>query len=179
MSLQFSCCDIFNFAFVFIPLLSPLPLNATLPAMLYFQHFLTSPPSIHFPHLSCPSSRLLSGLSPFPLSPPPFHAPPSVDSLHRSSFLCYFNPLRFSSSHHHIHSSIPQLLALRTSAIINLVQPQELGHWGTLEHVTLKWGPNPLPENCLIHACEQNHTLRAPTHTPLDTHTHVLRMPGL
>lgn len=98
---------------------------------------------------------------------------PSVDSLHRSSFLCYFNPLRFSSSHHHIHSSIPQLLALRTSAIINLVQPQELGHWGTLEHVTLQWGPNPLPENCLIHACEQNHTLRAPTHTHPSIHTHT------
>lgn len=48
---------------------------------------------------------------------------PSLDSLHRSSSLCYFKPLRFSSSHHHIHSSIPQLLALRTSAIINLVQP--------------------------------------------------------
>lgn len=139
--------------------------------MLYFQHFLTSPPPHPLPpHLP---SFIPAFIRPEPISTLASTVPrsPSLDSLHRSSFLCYFNPRCFSSSHHHIHSSIPQLPALRTSAIINLVQPQELGHSGTLKHVTLEWGPNPLPENCLIHACEQNHMLRAPTHLPLDAHT--------
>lgn len=74
-------------------------------------------------HLSF--SFILAFIRPEPISTLASTVPrsPSLDSLHHSSFLGYFNPLRFSSSHHHIHSSIPQLLALRTSAIINLVQP--------------------------------------------------------
>lgn len=135
---QFSHCNIFNFVFVCILLRSPLPLNASLLAMLYFRHFLTSKHPTHFPHVF--PSFIPAFIRPEPISTSAATVPrsPSLDSLQSSSFLCYFNPPRFSSSHHHIHSSIPQLPALRTSAIINLVQTQELGHWGTLKHVTLE-----------------------------------------
>lgn len=118
---------------------SPLPLNAKLPAMLYFQHFLTSQPPTPLP--TSPSSPVLH--PGFYQVWAHFHFSLYCSTLplpwFASSFLfpLLLQPSPFLFITPHIHSSIPQLPPLRTSAIINLVQPQELGHRGTLKRVTL------------------------------------------
>lgn len=111
---NFPVCHVFNFIFVFpLPRSSP-PQNATLPAMLYFQHFLTSPSPVHSPPLTSPrpSSWLLSGPSPFPLLPPPFHAPPP---LIRSIVPLTLATSTLSDSLHHTTTSIPPFHSCRLS----------------------------------------------------------------
>lgn len=94
----------FQFRLFFILPRSPLPLNATLLAMLYFQHFLTSPPPTHFP------PRLLSFIPAF-ISPEPIST--FFSTFHAPSPLIHFRvPLSFATSTlpvslHHTTTSIP------------------------------------------------------------------------
>lgn len=105
VSFQFCSCDVFNFVFVFLLPHSLLLLNTNFSTM-YFQHFSTSPS-----HALPPRLRffILAFIRPKHISTFSSTVPhsPSLDSVHRTSFPSYFNPLRFSSSHPHIHSSIP------------------------------------------------------------------------
>lgn len=122
----------------FLSTLLPSPFNATF-MLSHFLHYLTLPPSspstFSFTFSSLPPgfNRALTYFNFF------LHLSslPSLHHLSPASFPRSFHPFHSSLSWPHIQSSIPQLPALRTSAIVNLVQPQEVGHQGTLKHVTL------------------------------------------
>lgn len=78
----------------------------------------------------------------------------TLRSLHHLFFPLLLHPLSTPLYQDPIHSSVPQLSALRTPRIVNLVQPQEVGHQGMLKHVTLCWGPNPVQKiTSCMHAC--------------------------
>lgn len=146
--LRFSSLDALNSFFV-----SPPVSNSTLPSNLL--PYLLTPPfpsSSHFLNsLTLPSS-LPSTSSPLPSSLRPgfFIGPQHISTL-ASTFprsrrfiiplpLLSLAPPTLSAPLYRgprVHSSIPQLPALRTSGVVNLVEPREVGHRGTLKHVTL------------------------------------------
>lgn len=143
-----------------IPSLFPPTSNST-PSPHCFPHYLLTPPLSLIHSTSWPFL-----VPPFHLSTSPSLHPGFYQAWTYFNFCLYLStllrihhpsldsfPRSFNPSHHplscrpptkkpSIHFSIPQLPALRTTGTVNLVEPQEVGHKGTLKHVTLKWGPN-------------------------------------